>query len=91
MLEFNIVLLNILLKDKKDIRIIGAFENILSKSERRPKEIQLDKTNKLHNTSLKSWLQDDNVKMYSTHNAGKSFVAQRFIRTLKIKIYKLMT
>ena len=29
--------------------------------------------------------------MYSTHNAGKSIVAQRFIRTLKIKIYKLMT
>ena len=29
--------------------------------------------------------------MYSTHGEGKSFVAERFIRTLKTKIYKYMT
>ena len=29
--------------------------------------------------------------MYSTRNAGKSVVAERFIRTLKNKIYKYMT
>ena len=29
--------------------------------------------------------------MYSTHNEGKSGVAERFIRTLKNKIYKHMT
>ena len=29
--------------------------------------------------------------MYSTHNEGKSVVAERFIRTLKGKIYKYMT
>ena len=29
--------------------------------------------------------------MYSTHNKGKSAVAERFIRTLKSKIYKFMT
>ena len=29
--------------------------------------------------------------MYSTNNAGKSFVAERFIRTLKNKIYKYLT
>ena len=29
--------------------------------------------------------------MYSIHNEGKSVVAERFIRTLKIKIYKYMT
>ena len=29
--------------------------------------------------------------MYSTHSEGKSFVAERFIRTLKTKIYKYMT
>ena len=28
--------------------------------------------------------------MYSTHNEGKSLVAERFIRTLKNKIYKHM-
>ena len=29
--------------------------------------------------------------MYSAHNEGKSIVAQRFIRTLKNKIYNYMT
>ena len=29
--------------------------------------------------------------MYSAHNEGKSAVAERFIRTLKIRIYKYMT
>ena len=29
--------------------------------------------------------------MYSTHNEGKSVIAERFIRTLKSKIYKYMT
>ena len=29
--------------------------------------------------------------MYSTHNEGKSVVAERFMKTLKSKIYKYMT
>ena len=29
--------------------------------------------------------------MYSTHNEGKSVVAERFIKTLKNKFYKYMT
>ena len=29
--------------------------------------------------------------MYSIHNEGKSVIAERFIRTLKTKIYKYMT
>ena len=40
---------------------------------------------------MKSLLQDNNLEMYSTHNKGKSVVAERFIETLKNKIYKYMT
>ena len=40
---------------------------------------------------MKSFLQNDDIEMYSTHNKGKSVVAERFIRTLKNKIYKYMT
>ena len=40
---------------------------------------------------MKSWLEKSDMKVYSTHNEGKSFVAERFIRTLKIEIYKYMT
>ena len=40
---------------------------------------------------MKFWLQDIDIKVYSTDNEGKSIVAERFIRTLKNKIYKHMT
>ena len=40
---------------------------------------------------LKKWLNDNDIEMYSIHNEGKSVVAERFIRTLKTKIYKSMT
>ena len=29
--------------------------------------------------------------MFSIHNEGKSVIAERFIKTLKVKIYKRMT
>ena len=44
-----------------------------------------------YNASFKKWLRDNDIVMYSTHNEGKSVVAERFIRTLKSKIYKYMT
>ena len=40
---------------------------------------------------MKSWLEKNDIEMYSTHNEGKSVVAERFIRTIKNKIYKDMT
>ena len=33
-------------------------------------------------------LDDKDISMYSTYNEGKSIVAEKFIRTLKGKIYK---
>ena len=41
--------------------------------------------------SMKSRLEENNIEMYSTHNEGESVVAEKFIRTLKNKIYKYMT
>ena len=40
---------------------------------------------------MKSWLEKHGIKIYSTHNEGKSVVIERFIRTFKKKIYKHMT
>ena len=51
----------------------------------------VDKCSELYSSSMKSWLQDYDIEMYSAHNEGKSVVAQRFIRTLKNKITKYMT
>ena len=40
---------------------------------------------------MKSRLEKNNIKMSSTHNEGKSVITERFIRSLKNKIYKHMT
>ena len=37
---------------------------------------------------MKSWVEKNAVEMYSTHNEGKSVIAERFIRAWKNKIYK---
>ena len=39
---------------------------------------------------MKSLLQNIDIEMYSTYNKRKSVIAERFIRTLKNKIYKYM-
>ena len=40
---------------------------------------------------MKSFLQHNDIEIYSTNNEGKSVIAVRFIRTLKNKMYKYMT
>ena len=76
------------LKDKEVITVAKAFQEILDESGRKPNKIWLDKGIEFYRRSMKSWLQDNEKEMYSAHNEGKSVVAERFIRTLKSKIYK---
>ena len=75
------------LKDKKGV---NAFQKILDDSNRKPNKIWVDKGSEFYNNSFKKWLKDNDIEMYSTHNEGKSVVAERCIRTLKTKIYKHM-
>ena len=79
------------LKDKKDVSIVTAFQSILKQSNRKPNKIWVDKVSEFYSAFFKKWLQDNDIVMYSTHNEGKSVVAERFIRTLKSKIYNHMT
>ena len=79
------------LKDKKGISILNAFQKILKESNRKPNRIWVDKGSEFYNNSFKKWLKDNDIEMYSIHNEGKSVTAERFIRTLKNKIYKYMT
>ena len=79
------------LKDKKGISTVNAFQKILKEPDRKPDKIWVDKGSEFYNNSFKKWLKDNDIEMYSIHNEGKSVVAERFIRTLKNKIYKYMT
>ena len=40
---------------------------------------------------MQEWLGKNDISMYSTHNEGKSVIAERFINVLESKIYKRMT
>ena len=80
-----------LLEDKKRITITNAFQKILDESSCKQNKIWVDKSKEFYNRSVKSWLEKNTIEMYSTHNEGKSVVPERFIRTLRNKIYRHMT
>ena len=78
-------------KDKKGISIANAFNKIIKQSNRKPNKIWVDQGGEFYNNVFEKWLSDNDINMYSTYNEGKSVVAERFIRTLKNKLYKHMT
>ena len=79
------------LKDKKGISIVNAFDKIVKQSNRKPNKIWVDQGGESYNNVFEKWLSDNDINMYSTYNEGKSVVAERFIRTLKNKLYKHIT
>ena len=78
------------LKDKKGTSIVNTFQKIIAER-RKPNKIWVDQGSELYNQSFKDFLKINNIEMYSTFNEGKYVVAERFIRTLKNKIFKHMT
>ena len=78
------------IKDKKGTSIVNAFQKIISEG-RKPNKIWFDQGSEFYNNLFKRFLKINNIEMYSTHNEVKSVVTERFIRTLKNKIFKHMT
>ena len=72
-------------KDKKGITITNAFQRILDKANRKPNKIRVVKGNEFYNRSMKSFLQNNDIKMHSTRNEGKSVITERLIRTSRNK------
>ena len=90
----------ILIKDKKKcVTTVDAFQKILNDSNRseakskgrKANKIWVDNRSEFYNNSFKNWLKDNDIEVYSIYNKGKSVVAERFVRTLKNKIFKHMT
>ena len=80
------------IEKEKGITIINALQKNLCKSKRRKtNKIWVDKGNKFYQRLMKSWLQYNNIEIYSINNEGKSVVAERFIRSLKNEVYKYMS
>ena len=62
-------------KDEKGITITKASQKFRDKYRRKLNQIWLDKGSQFYNGSMKSWLEDNDVGIYSTHNEEKSVLA----------------
>ena len=78
------------LKGKRGISIVNAFQKSLDSSNRKPNKLWVDKGREFYNKLFKRFLKVNSIEMYSAQNEGKSAVDERFIRTLKYKIFKHM-
>ena len=74
---------------KKELVLLMDLKKIAEG--RKPNKIWTDQGSKFYNNAFTDFLKINNIKMYSANNEGKSVVAERFIRTLKNKIFKHMT
>ena len=76
----------------KGVAVVNAFQRISDNSKRKPNKFCVDQgISEFYSNSFRKWLKGNNIEMYSTYYEGKSVIAERFIRTLKNKIYKHMT
>ena len=58
----------VLLKDKKGVAIVNAFQSILNSSKRKSNNIWVDQGSEFYNSSFREWLKNNDIKMYFTHN-----------------------
>ena len=77
------------LKDKKASTVLKGFIKILDKG-RQPQTVFSDKGGEFNNALLKKELTKRNIKYFTTQNEDiKTSIAERVIRTLKNKLYRL--
>ena len=74
------------LKNKKAQTIVKALKEIFKESGRRPDKLWTDKGTEFFNKDVK-----DLVYLYATENEEKSSIAERWIRTMKEKMFKYFT
>ena len=68
-----------------------TFQKPLDDSNCKPNKMWVDKGNGIYKRSMKSFSQNNYIEMHLMLNNGKSFIPERFIRTLKNRIYEYMT
>ena len=59
---------------------------IVNKSNHNPNKLLVDQGREFYNKLMQEWLENNDILMYSTHNEGKSVIAERFLKTLKAKL-----
>lgn len=76
------------LKRKTKNDVFNAFQSIIFKDGRVPKNLQTDLGTEFFNDKFKELTSTNNINHYSTYSTKKASIAERFIRTIKSKMYK---
>ena len=64
------------LKDKEGKTILNAFIKIANESNRKLNKLWVDQGREFYNKLMQEWLHNKNFLKYSTHNEGKSVIAE---------------
>ena len=78
------------LKDKKGETMVKAFKTIF-KEGRTPEKLWTDKGREFYNKDMDDLRKLYDIELYSTENEEKSSIAERWIRTMKEKMFKYFT
>ena len=79
------------LKDKKGKTVLNALIEIKNESNLKPNKLWADQGREFYNKIMEECLDNNDILMYSTYNEDKSVTAERFIKTIKSKIYQTLT
>ena len=78
------------LKNKNAITIKDSFENILISSKRKPNLIESDRGKEFYNNIFQDFLNKNNIKLYSRNTELGAVFAERFNRTIRDLIKKIV-
>jgi hypothetical protein len=82
---------SIKLLDKKGKTVLEAFKQIVKSSGRKPVHIWVDEGGEFYNKDMDEWMRDNNINRYSTYGPHKSFICERFNRSLKNWMWQRFT
>ena len=78
------------LKNKNAQTIKNSFENILISSQRKPNLIETDRGKEFYNNIFQDFLNKNNIKLYSRNTELGAVFAERFNRTIRDLIKKIV-
>ena len=78
------------LKNKNSLTIKDSFENILINSKRKPNLIESDRGKEFYNKIFQDFLNKNNIKLYSRNSSFGSVFAERFNRTIRDLLKKIV-
>ena len=71
-------------KGKKGVTIVNAFQSILNDKKRKLNKICADKGSEFYDRSINSWLEENDIEVYSTHNEEIFVVTEKLLKAERV-------